>query len=183
MNLTDQQRTITPNRIRLRNIPVPRGNRTSDVVLAEFKAQALLTDTTATAIRLAEFTWNDAGQGTVTNGTNIRRILIDTAISIETYGRIIRPRSTAVLSALSITPNPATDAVEAIVTVQSAVDDIELSIVSSMGLTMQTQKSALHEAGTYGISLNTKNLPTGAYMLVVRVRDEIVSRQLLILGQ
>ncbi|MBD1208779.1 MAG: hypothetical protein H9535_10135 [Ignavibacteria bacterium] len=182
-NLTDQQRTITPNRIRLRNIPVPRGNRTSDVVLAEFKAQALLTDTTATAIRLAEFTWNDAGQGAATNGANIRRILIDTAISIETYGRIIRPRSTAVLSALSITPNPATDVVEAIVTVQSAVDDIELSIVSSMGLTMQTQKSALHEAGTYGISLNTKNLPTGAYMLVVRVRDEIVSRQLLILGQ
>jgi hypothetical protein len=182
-NLSDEQRTITPNRIRLRNVPVQRGNRTSDVVLAEFKAQALLTDTTATAIRLAEFTWNDAGQGATTNGANVRRILSDTAISIETYGRIIRPRLAAVLSALSVTPNPASDAAEAIVTVREAADDVELSIVSSMGFTMHTEKVSLSEAGTYSISLNTKNLPTGAYMLVVRVREEVVSRQLLILGQ
>ncbi len=182
-NLSDEQRTITPNRIRLRNVPVQRGNRTSDVVLAEFKAQALLTDTTATAIRLAEFTWNDAGQGATTNGANIRRILNDTAISVETYGRIIRPRLAAVLSALSVTPNPASDAAEAIVTVREADDDVELSIVSSMGFTMHTEKVSLREAGTYAISLHTQHLPTGAYMLVARVREEIVSRQLLILGQ
>jgi hypothetical protein len=181
-NLTEQQRIITPNRIRLSNIPVQRGGRTSDVVLAEFKAQALLTDTIATAIRLAQFVWNDAGQGATTNGANIRRTLSDTAISLETNGRLIRPRSAGLLAALSVTPNPATDAAEAIVTVRDAAD-IELSIVSSMGLTVQTDKASLQEAGTYAIALNTKNLRTGAYMLVVRVREEIVSRQVIILGQ
>lgn len=181
-NLTEQQRIITPNRIRLSNIPVQRGGRTSDVVLAEFKAQALLTDTIATAIRLAQFVWNDAGQGATTNGANIRRTLSDTAITLETNGRLIRPRSAGVLAALSVTPNPATDAAEAIVTVRDAAD-IELSVVSSMGLTVQTDKASLQEAGTYAIALNTKNLRTGAYMLVVRVREEIVSRQVIILGQ
>lgn len=180
-NLTDQQRTITPNRIRLRNVPVARGNRTSNVVLAEFTAQALLTDTVTTAIRLAEFTWNDAGQGTATGDANIRRILNDTTITLETYGRLIRPRS-AVLTALSVMPNPVLDAAEAIVTVRDAAD-IDVSVVSSMGVTMHTEKASLLEAGSYAVPLKTKHLPTGAYTLVVRVREEIISRQMIILGQ
>ncbi|MCU0427826.1 MAG: hypothetical protein MUF71_19610 [Candidatus Kapabacteria bacterium] len=181
-NLTDQQRTITPNRIRLRNVAVARGNRTSDVVLAEFRARALLTDTTTTAIRLAEFTWNDAGQGAATGGANIRRILRDTAITLETYGRLIRPRGTAVIAALGIAPNPAGSSVEALVKVNEAAD-IELSIVSSMGLTMRTEKATLQEAGDYAITLNTANLSPGAYTLVARRGTEIVSKQLIVLGQ
>lgn len=178
----NQQRSVTPNRIRLQNADVARGNRTSDVVLAEFRARALLTDTITTAIRLAEFTWNDAGQGAASGGANIRRILRDTSITLETYGRLIRPRSQTVIASLDIAPNPVGSSAEALISVREAAE-IELSIVSNLGTTMHTEKASLQEAGEYAVTLNTRNLAPGAYTLVARRKEEVISKQIIILGQ
>ncbi|MCS6807671.1 MAG: hypothetical protein RML40_03170 [Bacteroidota bacterium] len=180
--LSSQQYSITPNRIRLRNIPSARAQRTSNVLLAEFQARVLLTDTTATALRLAEFTWNDELSGSTQTRTYIRKILRDTSLAVETYGRLIRPRAQALLTSFAVAPNPALYEIHVLISLSNAVP-LELTLVNSIGTPVYTERLLFDDAGTYNISINTRDLISGVYTLIARAQNEIFSRHIIISRQ
>jgi hypothetical protein len=185
-NLSAAQRTVTRTRLRLQNVPVPASGvqQGNNLVLAEFSGEALLADTLVTSLRLAEFTWTDTPGGNATGDVNIKKILRDTVFTVETCAidsvkRLFRLKPRSVLSSLVVAPNPAHESATAYIRAEAATP-LEISLVNAMGQVVRAETSELADAGDYQIAVNTKNLPQGSYLLIVRAKLEIRQRQIVI---
>lgn len=186
-NLPAAQRTLTRTRIRLQNVPVPASGiqQGNNIVLAEFTGEALLADTLITSLRIAEFTWSDAPGGNAIGDVNIRKILRDTALTVETCvidgsARLLRLKPAAVLTSLVIAPNPVRGVAETFIRTESATA-LEITLVNAMGQTVLTEFASVQNAGDIHLSLPMKNLPQGAYMLIVRANREVQQRQIVLI--
>ena len=185
-NLPAGQRTVTRTRIRLQNAPSPTSGITQggNIVLAEFSAQALLADTLVTSLRLAEFVWTDAPGGNAVGDVNIRRILRDSALTVETcevngVQRLFRLKPTAILTALTVAPNPVRETLKAFISTEAATP-LEISLVNAMGQIVRMQTMDVQDGGDFEITLKTSDLPQGAYLLLVRTKQEIRQQQVVI---
>lgn len=186
-NLSSSQLALSPNRIRLRDVPAPRGGLTNNIVLAEITLRALLTDTLTTALRLAEFTWTDLGQTVAGTPLRVRRVLRDTLLTVETCEiggvRLIRPRpSASLLSLLSVAPNPVNTYIRASFSLTDAAP-VEISLLNSLGVPVLRRAIEADAAGDYALDIRAEHLVSGVYLLVVRSRGETQSRQIIVAGQ
>jgi photosystem II stability/assembly factor-like uncharacterized protein len=186
-NLSAAQRTVTRTRVRLQNVPVPATGIVSgnNIVLAEFTGEALLADTLITSLRFTEFTWSDTPGGNSPGDANIRRIVRDSALTVETcevngVQRLFRLKPASLLTSLVVAPNPAHDKAEAFIRTEAATP-LEISLVNAMGQVMRSESLEVFDAGDYAVTLKTKSLPQGAYMLIVRAKNEVQQRQIVII--
>jgi len=173
-NLSAQQAEVSRTRFRLTNVPTQRST-TGETVLAEMRLWALLADTLSTAVRITEFAWTD-----ITADTPIRKTLRDTSVTLETYNdgtpRLIRPRP-GLIAFVQTQPNPVSDVATVKFSLNTA-SPLEVFLVDVMGRRVRTLLHDELQAQSYTMTLNTNDLPTGAYLLVLQTPTETISHRL-----
>ncbi len=147
-----------------------------DRVLAIVKGRVVAGDTVRTRLRLESMN--------VLSNVVGRQIFVEpsrdtvfTALVSRAGGvRLIAPTKGMILS---VTPNPAREAVEVAYTLaEAALSEISLSDATEK--TLQNLTFPLQEAGSYTISLNLNGLASGIYTVLLRAGTGVVSQKIIV---
>jgi len=84
---------------------------------------------------------------------------------------------TAKRGTIAVIPNPASGDVKIGYTLAEA-GDVEITLLTASGEVVQTLAKEWREAGEYSISADLRNVPSGAYRLVVRTRGRSIGEHL-----
>ena len=147
-----------------------------DRVLAIVRGRVVAGDTVRTRLRLESMN--------VLSNVVGRQIFVEpsrdtvfTALVSRAGGvRLIAPTKGMILS---VTPNPAREAVEVAYTLAEAALS-EISLSDATGKTLQNLTFPLQEAGSYTISLNLNGLASGIYTVLLRAGTGAVSQKIIV---
>ncbi|TAE21482.1 MAG: hypothetical protein EAZ92_16940 [Candidatus Kapaibacterium sp.] len=165
--------TSNTENMRRYSIPQTRWNQTASIpnrVLA-FNAVAVSGNTDSTHLFVNRIIWGTQKVNVSVSTSAIFRVNACKAGGLRLTTTAMRDKIVA------ISPNPVRDMAEIAYTVRED-GEIDLALVDTQGKRVLTLADGIHAAGAHSIMLPTKELPSGAYFLVMRTPTSTVQQRL-----
>ncbi len=163
-----------PNSLLRLGIPSTTRWNGKDTVMLEFQCLSVAGDTDKSFLEIEEFKWS-GGQGE-------NRVFIDVTTGTFTSGacRADGTRLIKTTNGNSIkppVPNPVKD--ESLITYTVREQGVvELSLYDASGTKVQTLVRRDHAPGEYQITINTRTIPSGAYMLTLTTPSAVLTERI-----